>query len=605
MDLGTPSVPPRLDPRRVADKVTETIPHPAPNRGNSFGHGKMQQDGDVTSARSSQRPRLSGREDVTLSRVNRADSALPGRDQATAEAADDPRAADYSPPFPGSQAITIDSRHTRSFPAPPLLPASSSNSNSQDTLNEADRVFTPPGSGSEGGMSSTGNAAGQNSSQESQLQQLSELAAAREKMPDHNDMLMSAEGDFSRKRMADGMVKHTRARSSASPVRMSGHSRTTSAVSVASTASSRIGEVSAGLKAKLQYAMVKVERGWQAHTIDQVETLASQAASPASSTSTVHLRNGFSASPQLSTASNRASNNTTPATGPQHQFPGRLTDRVWPELPYSGSRGSPTSPVKATPTLAPPVSIQPARHYAYPRRNSDPRRSPAFPTNSQHASPNAGPNTPGQPSRYLGTPHQGTRMVDPILFSPDQNNHNNREQDAIETLLYMSSPRDPANVRHSIPASSSQPIMYSHSGSQRTALPTSQPRKSLPSGRPTHHGHSQSLSHKRVGFEKSPSGMDIDESFGSPHFRGTPRRRVNGGYGHARTDSHMSTPPRLKQMPVSLGLTVPPRQRPALGDEDIDRMIDRARTEDSSDSEGEIHIPVGRTRREGAHVFGA
>ncbi len=84
------------------------------------------------------------------------------------------------------------------------------------------------------------NGSAHDSSQESQLLQLSQIAAAQARIPeDAADMATAA----SRKRMADGMVKHTRDRSNVSPGQMVGHSRNTSTVSVASTAGSRIGEV--------------------------------------------------------------------------------------------------------------------------------------------------------------------------------------------------------------------------------------------------------------------------------------------------------------------------------------------------------------------------
>jgi hypothetical protein len=105
--------------------------------------------------------------------------------------------------------------------------------------------------------------------------------------------------------------------------------------------------------------------------------------------------------------------------------------------------------------------------------------------------------------------------------------------------------------------------------------------------------------------------MDIDEPFagggGSPMSvsRGTPRRRVNGHHGDQYQPS-----PRLKQMPVSAGLTVASRRRPALADDEIDRMLDRVAAEGDgeSDSEGEIELPEPRgaqmARREGAGVVG-
>lgn len=144
---------------------------------------------------------------------------------------EDPRSLSQKPRPPQSQ-----SQHRKE--AQPAAPGptvnDSSNDESQDTTasQDTDRVFTPPESDS-GSSAAFGN--GNASSQESQLLQLSELAAAREKL---------AETGVSRKRMADGAVKHTRSGSDMSPVRTARHSRNPSAVSVASTATaSRMSEV--------------------------------------------------------------------------------------------------------------------------------------------------------------------------------------------------------------------------------------------------------------------------------------------------------------------------------------------------------------------------
>lgn len=339
--------------------------------------------------------------------------------------------------------------------------------------------------------------------------------------------------------------------------------------------------------------------------------MASQAASPTSSNSTIHLRHASSASPQLSNSSHLG-NNSAPASAINQHFAGRAAEPAWRESPQMRMHDSPASPLHPAPSLAPPVSIQPSRRLQNPRRNSNARHAaPALISVTQHASPNTAPHTPGQPSPYLGT-HQRTPIVDPILFSPHQTPHQAvREQDAMEALLFMSSPGNSANLKHSFPPSSSHPS--SRTGSQRTALPGSQPRKSLPSGRPA--PQPQSLSQptpKRVGFERSPGNfggdMDVDTeplSYGTPHHHGrsnstntTPRRRAANGGGEQQ--------PRLKQFPLSAGLTAPlslsrPPRLP-LADEDIDRMLDRAAAAgDSSDSEGEIQIP----QRGGAHAVGA
>ncbi|KAL1841077.1 hypothetical protein VTJ49DRAFT_7408 [Mycothermus thermophilus] len=459
---------------------------------------------------------------------------------------------------------------------------------SRDTRssNGADAVFSPPASG---GRISPG------TSPDSQLLQLSQIAAAQERVPE----LPVDTYNSSRKRTADGMVKHSRDASNVSPKHTVGHSRTTSAVSVASTSGTRIGEVSAELKARLSYAMVKVSHGWQAHTIDQVETLASQVASPTSSASTIHLRNGSSTSPQLSAVSHRASNNTSPATNPHNQASGRPGNSQWKDSPDSTSRGGSASPVKTSHGLAPPVSIHPAPQTgSNPRRAPDPGRVPPF--LSHQSSPRLGSHS----SPYLAPTRHHSAIPETMLVSPHTNV---REQDAIESLLFMSSPGNSANLKHAFPTSSSQPLPTAHAPPQRTPLPGHQPRKTLPSSRPAHHARSQSHSQpqqKRVGFEKSPSVMDIDEP--------SPRRRINGGhlsstdvYHHApQAPQQQQQPPKLKHMPVSSGLTVPSKPRRALADDELDRMLDcaAAASDADSDSDGEILLPPTRARRDSAVV---
>ena len=138
-------------------------------------------------------------------------------------------AFDYRPPAENNYPSQLPNRHP--------LPLSRTNSQGTNTTNGADPVFTPPASG---GRLSPGTGSAQGSSQGSQLHQLSQIAAAQARIPeDAADMGHGA----SKKRMADGVVKHTRDKSNVSPRQMLGHSRNTSTVSVASTAGSRIGEV--------------------------------------------------------------------------------------------------------------------------------------------------------------------------------------------------------------------------------------------------------------------------------------------------------------------------------------------------------------------------
>jgi len=151
-------------------------------------------------------------------------------------ALDPPQAAGYAAPLRAGHPEHMD----RDDGALGRRPNSSSNSQNSNTTDDADRVFTPAASQS---ALSVGNGNDHSSSQESQLQQLSQLAAAQEKMPDV-EVPASPVPAVSRKRMADGMVKDGPERLSTSPVRSGGHSRNTSTLSIASTSGSRIGEVS-------------------------------------------------------------------------------------------------------------------------------------------------------------------------------------------------------------------------------------------------------------------------------------------------------------------------------------------------------------------------
>lgn len=460
----------------------------------------------------------------------------------------------YSPSLIGVYPQSSYERDDRS-----LQSQSQSNPDSQDTSTTS-QVFTPPESDSSAGVPPSDAGPGP-SSQDSQLHQLSEIAAAQDKM--------AIDGGTSRKRMADGVVKARRG--SMSPVK--GHSRNTSTVSRASTTGSNIGEVrmiqparswgcrstntlqlSAELRTRLSYAMVKVNHGWQSHSLDEVESLASHAASPASSTSTVHRRKSLSASPR-------------------HAITTTIT-RV--PVTHDERRGSGSPPFISSnkPTLAPPAPIQPSTAMPAPRshpRRTSIRNTPTFLSNSNSISPHS-PALQASQARPEGPP-------DPMIISPHQNV---REQDAIETLLFMSSPGNSANLKHAFsPRQSPGPLLQGMSA--RHALPSG-PRKVLPSQR--------TAGPRKVNFDKSPGGMvtpnspmDLDspqQPYHTPN-RGTPRRRMNGS-GHIRG---------ALSLPSGLGLGNGVKRK-ILRDEDIERMLDQAGAEPDSSDDEEIQIPRNR-----------
>lgn len=289
---------------------------------------------------------------------------------------------------------------------------------------------------------------------------------------------------------------------------------------------------------------------------------ASQAVSPTSGSSTVR-RHSSSASPRL---------DVTAASAQVHL------------AQQAAIRRKSDSPnlLSNKPTLAPPATIQPsmAAVHSNPRRNSSPRYTPTLLSHSHSASPH----TPGQPmlidSRQSLS--QPARMTDPVLFPSHQNV---REQDAMEALLFMSSPNNSANLKHTFsPSASPNPQTGAFRNvAGRHALPSA-PRKGLPGHRPTN-------LQKRAAFDKSagpvhPPGspMDVDSpqhSYYSPN-GATPKRRVKGANSHLRG---------ALSLPTGLGAGHASARR-VLRDEDIERMLDRASAEaaDSSDDE-EIQIP--------------
>lgn len=121
--------------------------------------------------------------------------------------------------------------------SPPSESQATAHSSNSNNSTESNRVFTPTPPIIERSVSTGAVSSGQASSQESQLLQLSQLAAAREKMPDVGSRT-------SVKRTAEDAFKGSRTSPPESPARPSSHSRNVSGVSVASTTSSRFTEVS-------------------------------------------------------------------------------------------------------------------------------------------------------------------------------------------------------------------------------------------------------------------------------------------------------------------------------------------------------------------------
>jgi hypothetical protein len=339
----------------------------------------------------------------------------------------------------------------------PSSEGSQSSSDGQD-------VSTPPTSN--GFSSQSTNADGL-----SQLSQLSQLAAAAQPMTNTSAArpTLSIAPTAGHKRTADGQVKIAKSDPPASPHRskIHGHSRNTSTVSAVSNASSKIGEVNKGsssaktssnnaqlsseLRTRLSYAMVKVNKGWTSNSIDEVESMASQAGSPTSSSSTLHGRRNIITSPRTTIANMQQHLASLPSgtiiPAPNQDFdlygrnepPSRTYESFWRDhstsnpLPAHRSSHSKLS-------LQPPADIRPIPSS---RRSQTPKFSkpPTIPGQGSNSSLHtSAPRTPNGRTDYadaksLQTPTQKTIQ----------------EQDAMEALLFMSSPGNSGNMGHAFP----------------------------------------------------------------------------------------------------------------------------------------------------------
>ncbi|TVY15749.1 hypothetical protein LARI1_G006979 [Lachnellula arida] len=328
------------------------------------------------------------------------------------------------------------------------LPSTSSN-NSQSTVDVQD-ASTPPTSISEGFSSQSTN----QDAPMSQLSQLSQLAAAQQPLTSisaarPNTAIAPTAG---LKRTADGQLKQAHSNSPPTPY-VRGHSRTTSGVSNASATSSRIGEISSELKARLSYAMVKVNNGWQSNSIDEVESMASQAGSPTSSTSTLHGRRNLITSPRAAIAniqgqtSSMSSSSGTPAPSGDFDLysrsdqPSRTYESFWRDhstnLPSQRYTSHTSPPTPFSKSLAPPADIRPTSRRSGTPKFSRPPTIPGQGSNSSIHSPNP------------KTPNRGTHRENPTIQTPLQKTI--QEQDAIETLMFMSSPGNSGNMKHNFP----------------------------------------------------------------------------------------------------------------------------------------------------------
>lgn len=200
--------------------------------------------------------------------------------------------------------------------------------------------------------------------------------------------------------------------------------------------------------------MLKVNNGWQSNSIDEVESLASQAGSPTSSTSTIHGRRTLITSPRTNIASLQGQANTFPINtivqAPTQDFdlysrndpPSRTYESFWRDHstpnPLPTQRSSHALSHKLS--LQPPADIRPTPSS---RRSHTPKFSepPAIPGHGSNSSLNTPtPRTPNGRAEY---------MEPKGIQTPTQKTI--QEQDAMEALLFMSSPGNSGNMGHAFP----------------------------------------------------------------------------------------------------------------------------------------------------------
>jgi Whi5 like len=181
--------------------------------------------------------------------------------------------------------------------------------------------------------------------------------------------------------------------------------------------------------------MVKVQHGWEHHSLDQLERATSQPSTPMIPSTPVAEAHGRRRESIYSETSERFFNSpimqSSPQPFPRAFFPQTTAGHSLQYYP------TPTSMATNVPSLAPAAPISPARPG---RRSMSSRVPPNLITNRiPHT-------TSGQPTTPTSNPvRQG------ILRMPSQQ----AEKDALETLMFMSSPNNSSNLKHAASAASS------------------------------------------------------------------------------------------------------------------------------------------------------
>ncbi|KAL8681896.1 MAG: hypothetical protein Q9186_001982 [Xanthomendoza sp. 1 TL-2023] len=232
------------------------------------------------------------------------------------------------------------------------------------------------------------------------------------------------------KRTASGEVKRSGPSQPSSPDGTSqySHSRNTSTASK----SSQVSELSNDLRTRLSYAMFKVQNGLQSHSLNELEAMA--------------LRRPTSPSALSPLQSSIQSSTFRAAHSPHFTERPHYTQPISPNGPWVAHQSQQShNPFSSTPSqdahaseahhgpkLAPPVDIIPATSH---RSHGDSIQPPRLNTSNVHGN---GKNGLLSPLASLTMPATPPRKPAAIVRTP--NPKSTMEQDAVETLMFMSSP---------------------------------------------------------------------------------------------------------------------------------------------------------------------
>lgn len=401
-----------------------------------------------------------------------------------------------------------------------------------------------------------------------------------------------------------------------------GHTRNVSAISTASSAMSPR-ELTNELKTRLSYAMVKVQKGWESLPIYDLESLASQSGSPSSSSGltlngrrTSAFGSAFT-SPRVALARDQSSLSEpgkdsimrdSPAVPEGLNGGSNGHSRTYESFWRSQAQRTLTSPSNVHHAhLAPPVDIgSTQRPNGYLRRSSSngnrqqqrsglSQSTSDLSTSSRYSASSISnlPHTPGQKEdmatrittalindRSAPTPSSAPRLngntstprESSSAQATNKKTQSMQEQDAIETLLFMSSPGGHANPLNFPPPSASQ---------QSSEIPTSQSQSQVPQGSPLKTSFSQETKQEPYSPDPPP-GIRLatgHNSFYGPDgefYSNVSHDKLYGTSGerHARRKD-------MEQRRRSGG---------RLTGEEIERLIDSYKGE-SSDEEVEIPLP--------------